>query len=72
MANSMSQKEAIAKLRALCDEAGGVGILADRIGVHISSLSQQIHGKRPLNDKVAKYMGLELHKETTVTYKRRP
>ena len=72
MTHPLSQEEAIARLRTLCEEAGGVGILADKIGVHISALSQQINGHRLINGKVAEFMGLELHKETTITYKRRP
>lgn len=72
MNRSLSKDEAIKQLRALCEEAGGVGALAHKIGVHITSLSQQVNGRRPIKGKVARYMGLELEKQITVTYKRIP
>lgn len=67
----LSEEEAQAKLRSMCDEAGGVGALADKIGVDISAVSHQIHGRQKISGKVADYMGIKIHREITITYKRK-
>lgn len=70
MENLISEEDAIQKLRALCEEAGGVGALADKIGVSISAVSQQLNGHKPIQGRIAQYMGIEIHRETTIHYKR--
>ncbi|WBC28323.1 transcriptional repressor [Desulfofustis phage LS06-2018-MD02] len=61
--------EARAKLRKLCDEEGGVGELARKLGLTISAVSHQLSGRRPIQGKVAKHMGLRIEKETKVYYR---
>ena len=68
MNNLLSEEEAREKLRALCDEAGGVGALAELIGVTISAVSHQLHGRSPIHGRVAAYMGIKICRETTITY----
>lgn len=65
----ITDEEARAKLRALCDEAGGVGELARRIGLSISAVSQQLHGHKPIHGRVAEHMGLQVARETTIYYR---
>lgn len=65
----ITDEEARAKLRALCDEAGGVGELARRIGLSISAVSQQLHGHKPIHGRVAEHMGLRIERETRVYYR---
>lgn len=64
----ITDEEARAKLRALCDEAGGVGKLAKRIGLSISAVSQQLHGHKPIQGRVAEHMGLQVTRKTTIYY----
>ena len=70
MENLISQEDAIERLRKLCDEAGGIGALAEKIGVTISAVSHQLNGHRPIQGKVAEHMGLTVHRETTIRYKK--
>jgi len=70
MENLISQEDAIERLRKLCDEAGGIGALAEKIGVTISAVSHQLNGHRPIQGKVAEHMGLTVHRETTIHYKK--
>lgn len=65
----ITDEEARAKLRTLCDEAGGVGELAKIVGLSISAVSHQLHGSRPIHGKVAKHMGLSVERETTIFYR---
>lgn len=71
MVQLITEEEAVEKLRALCEEAGGVGAFADIIGVTISAVSQQLHGHKPIQGKVAEHMGLKVHRETTISYERK-
>ena len=70
MEKLISQQEAVDQLRALCEEAGGIGALAEKIGITISAVSHQLNGHRPIQGKVAEYMGLTVHRETTISYKK--
>lgn len=63
-------KEARARLQTLCCEAGGVGKLAKIVGIGTSAVSQQLHGSRPIQGKLAKHMGLTVERETTLFYRR--
>lgn len=65
----LTDTEARAKLKKLCNEAGGVGELAKTIGITISAVSQQLHGHKPIHGKVAEYMGLNIERETTIFYR---
>ncbi len=66
----MTQDQAISQLRELCDQSGGVKAFADRVGVTISAVSHQLAGRRPIQGKVAQYMGLTVQRETVLTYKK--
>lgn len=55
----INEDEARARLRTLCEEAGGVGKFADRIGLSVSAVSHQLNGSRPIQGKVAQHMGLK-------------
>lgn len=70
MDNLISKDEAIKKLRLLCEEHGGVGAFAKVVGVNISAVSHQLNGDRPIQGKVANFMGLSVHKETIISYKK--
>jgi DNA-binding transcriptional regulator YdaS (Cro superfamily) len=65
----ITEDEARAKLKALCEEAGGVGKLAEQLGLSISAVSQQLNGHSRINGKVAIHMGLTTERETTVYYR---
>ena len=70
MQNHLSKEDAILRLRKLCDEAGGIKAFAETVGVTISAVSHQLAGRRPIQGKVAKHMGLTVHRETTISYKK--
>lgn len=70
MEKLIPKEDAIELLRQLCDEAGGIGAFANRVGVTISAVSHQLNGHRPIQGKVAEYMGLTVHRETTIHYKK--
>ncbi len=70
MSTLLTQDDAIARLQQACDDAGGVGDLADKVGVSISYVSQLLHGHKPINGKVAKHLKLKLQRETTIAYER--
>ena len=70
MEDFIPEADALAALRKLCDEAGGVKAFADKVGVTVSAVSHQLHGNRPIQGKVAEYMGLTIHRETTISYKK--
>ena len=70
METLITQEEATARLQKACDDAGGVGALADAIGVSISAVSHQLHGNRPIHGKVAEHLKIKIHRETTVAYTR--
>ena len=65
----ITEEQARARLRELCDEAGGVGELARRIGITISAVSHQLNGHRPIHGRVAEHMGLQIQRETTISYR---
>ena len=65
----ITDEEARAKLRELCDEAGGVGELARKLGLTISAVSHQLNGHRPIQGRVAEHMGLRIERETKVYYR---
>lgn len=69
MQNHLSEDHAITLLRKLCDDAGGVKAFAEMVGVDVSAVSHQIHGRRPIQGKVAEHMGLTVHRETKISYK---
>jgi len=70
MENHISEEDALERLRSLCEEAGGVKAFAEKVGVTISAVSHQLHGNRPIQGKVAEHMGLTVHRETTISYKK--
>lgn len=72
MQKLITQEEAVERLRLLCEEAGGIGVFADRVGVTISAVSHQLHSNRPIQGKVAEYMGITVQRKTTITYKKAP
>ena len=65
----ITDEEARAKLRDLCEEAGGVGELAKKIGLTISAVSHQLNGHKPIHGRVAEYMGLKIERETKIFYR---
>ena len=67
--NLITAEDARSRLKALCEEAGGVGKLAEVIGLSISAVSQQLHGHKPIHGRVAEHMGLQIERETTVYYR---
>lgn len=66
----ITSEEARARLRTLCHESGGVSKLARIVGIGTSSVSHQLHGSRPIQGKLARYMGLTVERETTLFYRR--
>lgn len=70
MENLITQEEAVTRLQHACDEAGGVGAFAAKVGVTISAVSHQLNGHRPIQGKVAEHLGLKLQRETTLSYAR--
>lgn len=66
----LSPEEAVKMLERLCEEAGGVGLFAQSIGVTISTVSHQLAGRRPIQGKVAERMGIKAHREVTLSYRR--
>ena len=71
MRRHLSTDEAISELRKLCDQAGGVCAFAKKVGLSPSAVSHQLNGHRPIQGKVAKYMGIKISRQTSITYKRR-
>lgn len=67
--NCITEEEARAKLRVLCEIAGGVGKFAEVVGVSTSAVSQQLHGHKPIHGKIARHMGLRIEKQTTLFYR---
>jgi predicted transcriptional regulator len=65
----ITEQEAQVRLRSLCDEAGGVGELAKLLGITPGAVSHQLHGTRPIQGRVAEYMGLKIQRETTIHYR---
>ena len=72
MDDLISQEDAIEHLRLLCEQHGGIGIFAKKLGVDISAVSHQLNGHRPIQGKVAQYMGLQVCREITLSYKKAP
>lgn len=70
MDHLLSEEEARRRLKELCEQAGGVSNLAKEVGVTISNISMQLHGRRPIQGKLAEYMGIKSHRETIIKYKR--
>ncbi|RMH22119.1 MAG: hypothetical protein D6698_01800 [Gammaproteobacteria bacterium] len=70
MENLITEQDAVEQLRALCEEHGGVSAFAEKIGVTVSAVSHQLNGHRPIQGKVAEFMGLTIHRETTILYKK--
>ena len=70
MEDLIPPEDAVERLRSLCEEHGGVGAFAKKVGVKISAVSHQLSGRRPIQGKVAKYMGLHVHREVTISYKK--
>jgi DNA-binding transcriptional ArsR family regulator len=66
----ITDDEARAQLRELCNEAGGVGELARKLGLTISAVSHQLNGRRPIQGRVAEHMGLQIERETRVYYRK--
>ena len=66
----ITEEDARLMLRQLCEQSGGVGAFAQIVGVQISAVSHQLNGSRPIQGKVAEYMGLTVHRETTIAYKK--
>ena len=67
--NLITEEEARARLKELCQEAGGVGNLARDMGITVSAVSHQLNGHRPIQGRVAKHMGLQIERETTISYR---
>ena len=70
MENLISEADAVEQLRILCEKHGGVGAFAEKVGVTVSAVSHQLNGHRPIQGKVAEFMGLTVHRETTISYKK--
>lgn len=66
----ITEEQARDILQEHCHNAGGVGKLAEAIGISIAAVSQQLHGHKPIHGKVAKYLGIKLERETTVHYRK--
>lgn len=70
MENLITEDDAIERLRKACEDHGGVGAFAEKVGVKISAVSHQLARRRPIQGKVAEYMGITVHRETTISYKK--
>lgn len=64
----ITEEQALEKLKALCDSCGGVSNFANMVGVDVSAVSHQLNRDRPIQGKVAKFMGIKVRKTTTISY----
>jgi len=65
----LTDEEARSKLRELCDKAGGVSNFAKALGITTGAVSHQLHGRRPIQGVVARYMGLKIERRTKIHYR---
>lgn len=66
----LTPKQAIERLQRFCKEAGGPAKFAKHLGVTTSLISHMLHGRQPIHGRVAKHIGIKIHREVTISYKK--
>lgn len=69
MDQTLNEDEARARLKLACEEAGGVGALAKKLGVTIGAVSGQLHGHSIICGRVAQHLGIQVKRQTTISYR---
>jgi hypothetical protein len=68
MGQILNSDEARALLQIACDNAGGPSALARKLGITIGAVSGQLHGHARICGRVARHLGIQMKRQTTISY----